>query len=78
MDRIIVGLFDGSDWEQLIASNKPLFRKELFFRLLELANAATVADEKQKFVFFEPISFSADDVVSISSSTLLWQVLGRI
>jgi hypothetical protein len=48
IDRFILRLIDDGNLEQLIASNKQLIRKELYFRLAELANAATVSDERNK------------------------------
>lgn len=48
IDKIIMKIVDGVPLEQVLASNKQLIRKELFFRLAELANAASEAGEKQK------------------------------
>lgn len=50
IDSLIVKLIDGSTTlEKAVAAQRPLIRKELFFRIAELANAALTTDERSKY-----------------------------
>jgi len=46
MDNFILKIMDAPNMELLLQNNKNFLRKELFFRLIELANTET--DEIQK------------------------------
>ena len=51
IDALILQLIDNDiTLEQLVTSRKNLVRKELFFRLAELANAGATPEEKMRFV----------------------------
>lgn len=50
IDETILQLIDDEiSLEQLITSKKNIVRKELYFRLAELANAGTKLSEKQRY-----------------------------
>ena len=51
IDRLILKIVEGGDLEKLMTSNRVLVRKELFFRLAELANAAIHPEEKSRLVY---------------------------
>jgi hypothetical protein len=50
IDIVILQLVDGEiTLEQLILTKKQIVRKELFFRLAELANAGSTPEEKTRY-----------------------------
>ena len=50
IDETILQLIDDEiSLDQLITSKKNMVRKELYFRLAELANAGTTLSEKQRY-----------------------------
>ncbi len=50
VDALIVKLIEGSTTlEKAVTTQRPLIRKELFFRIAELANAALTTDERSKY-----------------------------
>lgn len=70
IDSFIIKLLESnSSLDNLVMSNKPFIRKELFIRLMELANAAS--DERERLRFIDLYELVLDSVDRQDSSLLI-------
>lgn len=76
IDNFIVKLLESNNsLDNLVANNKPCIRKELFLRIIELANAA--ANEKERLRFLDLYDMLLDSV-DRQDSSLMMEVTSEI